>query len=242
MTNRAPDDEGGLASMGAAAGRDSLPRYCLVVGAVLVVFLVIFGVAAALAVPLLDDPGPLLIGGGAVAALCGVAMLVADVLLPVPASLVMIAHGALFGMLAGAALSVVGGVGAALVGYRMGRFAGPSVLRRVCSPVELARAERLVDRWGVLVVLVTRPVPLLAETVAVMAGAHGLGWLRTTVASVLGVLPAAVLYAAAGAVGWTGAAGLVAFGSVLAVAAVLWVVGRTYQGMPMSSLDTDGGP
>ena len=44
----------------------------------------------------------------------------------------------------------------------------------------------------------------------------------------LGVVPAAVLYAAAGAMGRAGSYGLLAFGVVLAVAAVLWVVGRRF--------------
>lgn len=56
---------------------------------------------------------------------------------------------------------------------------------------------------GVLAVVVTRPVPLLAETVAVMAGAERLGPVPSAVASAAGVLPGAVLYAVAGALGWS---------------------------------------
>lgn len=76
-----------------------------------------------------------------------------------------------------------------------------------------------------LAVVVTRPVPLLAETVVVMAGAQTLGWLPTAIAAAVGVLPAAVLYAAAGALGWSGEIGLVTFGLVLLVAALMWIVG-----------------
>jgi uncharacterized membrane protein YdjX (TVP38/TMEM64 family) len=203
-----------------------LVRYWSLVGAVLAVFLVTFAVAAALAVPLLDDPVPLLHGGGLVAALCGLGLLVADVVLPVPSSLVMIAHGALFGAVLGGAVSLVGGVGAALVGYGLGRWAGPPTLRKVCSAAEQERAGRLVDRWGVLAIVATRPVPLLAETVAVMAGAQRLGLPRVVLASVIGVLPAALLYAVAGAIGWSGATDLVVFGLVLLVAVLTWSIGR----------------
>lgn len=191
----------------------------------LAAFLATFALAAWLAVPLLDDPAPLLRGGGVVAALGGLGLLVADVVLPVPSSLVMIAHGALFGAAAGAALSLVGGVGATLVGYGLGRWAGPPALRRVCSAAERERAGRLVDRWGVLAVVATRPVPLLAETVAVMAGAQRMGLGRTVIASVIGVLPAALLYAVAGAIGWSGATDLAVFGLVLLVAVLTWWVG-----------------
>lgn len=98
--------------------------------------------------PLLDDPGPVLAGGGVLAAACGVGLLVADVVLPVPSSLLMIAHGAWFGAAVGSALSLAGGVGAALAGYGLGRWAGPPVLRRVCSAAEREWAARLVRRWG----------------------------------------------------------------------------------------------
>ncbi|MDQ4117404.1 MAG: VTT domain-containing protein [Actinomycetota bacterium] len=204
----------------------SLARYSALVGAVLTVFLLVFLVAAAVAVPLLDDPGPVLATGGVVAAVGGVGLLLADVVLPVPSSLVMIAHGALFGTAIGSALSLIGGVGAALLGYGLGRCAGPPVLRRVCPAAERERAARLVRRWGVLAVVVTRPVPLVAETVAVVAGAERLGSARTAVSSAVGVLPGAVLYAAAGALGWSSDMGLAVFGAVLLGAAVLWWVGR----------------
>jgi uncharacterized membrane protein YdjX (TVP38/TMEM64 family) len=205
----------------------SLARYWLLVGAVLAALLLTFVVVTALAGPLLDEPAALLARGGVVAALCGVGLLVADVVLPVPASLVMITHGALFGAVPGAALSLVGGVGAALAGYGLGHLAGPPALRKVCSAAERERAARLVGRWGVLAVVVTRPVPLLAETVAVVAGAQRLGLLRTVIASVAGVLPAAVIYPVTGSLHASGPTGLVVFGVVLAVAALLWLLGRT---------------
>ena len=211
-----------------AGGEDadvSRARYGLFVGVVLGMFLVTFVVAAS-ALPRLDDPGPLLSGSGVIAAVCGVGLLLADVVLPVPSSVVMIAHGVLFGALAGAALSLIGGVGAAWVGYGLGRCAGPPVLRRVCSAAEQARAARFVDRWGVLAVVVTRPVPLLAETVAVMAGVQTLGWLTTAIAAVGGVCPPRRSTPPQGALGWSGEIGLAAFGLVLLVAALMWLFGR----------------
>jgi uncharacterized membrane protein YdjX (TVP38/TMEM64 family) len=218
---------------GDPGGAAAPARYWLFAGAVLAVLVVTFVVVEALGVPVLEDPAPLLGAGGVAAALGGFGLLAADVVLPVPSSLLMIAHGALFGVLVGGVLSLLGGVAAALLAYGLGRWAGPPVLRRVCSAAERERAGRVVRRWGVLAVVVTRPVPLLAEAVAVLAGAQRLGWLRVGIASAVGALPAAVLYAAVGALSWSGPAGLVAFGSVLLVAALLAVAGRrTSRGTP----------
>jgi membrane protein DedA with SNARE-associated domain len=103
-------------------------------------------------------------------------------------------------------------------------------LRRVCSATERERATKVVRRWGLLAVVASRPVPLLAETVAVVAGAQRLGMLRTAAGAVVGALPGAVLYAAAGAAGSAGPSGLAALGVVLAVAALLWALGSARVG------------
>lgn len=59
-----------------------MKRYWLLTGLMMVLFLVLFGIAEWLHVPILTDPGPLLSKAGWVAAAGGVVLLVADVLLP----------------------------------------------------------------------------------------------------------------------------------------------------------------
>jgi uncharacterized membrane protein YdjX (TVP38/TMEM64 family) len=181
-------------------------------------------------VPLLEDPASWLPGGGVLAGVAGVGLLTADVVLPVPSSLVMIVHGALFGVVIGAALSLLGGMGSALAGYGLGRVGGPPLLRSVCSEAERDRADLLVRRWGLLAVAATRPVPLLAETVAVVAGASCLGPVRTTVAAAAGSLPGAVLYSVAGSLDVGAPSGLVVFAVVSAIAASLWALGLRRHG------------
>ncbi|SCF11403.1 Uncharacterized membrane protein YdjX, TVP38/TMEM64 family, SNARE-associated domain [Micromonospora purpureochromogenes] len=160
--------------------------------------LAVFGAVQALEAPLLTDPSPLLGRAGPVAAATSLALLLADVALPVPSSLVMVANGALFGVLPGTLLSLLGGLGATLVAFGLGRRSR-GLLARTTTSAQRARAERLLNRYGLLAVLVTRPVPVLAETVALLAGTTTLGWWRVTLASAAGVLPAALIYAAAGA-------------------------------------------
>ena len=213
-----------------AGERPRLTRYLLVVAGVLIAFVLAFLLTEAFAVPLLDRPERLLAGSGVLAAVVGVGLLVADVVLPVPSSLVMVAHGALFGAALGATISLVGAVGAALAGYGLGRWVGPPVLRRVCSAAERERAAHLVRRWGLLAVVASRPVPLLAETVALIAGTEQLGVLRTVAGSVVGALPGAVLFAAAGSLGRTGPSGLAVLVVVLAATALLWAFGTAGPG------------
>jgi uncharacterized membrane protein YdjX (TVP38/TMEM64 family) len=178
-----------------------------------------------LGVPLLTDPGPWLSRGGWIAAALGVGLLVADVLLPVPSSLVMIAHGALFGVVGGTLLSLVGSLGAGLFGFALGRRGGP-LLDRLVPLDERQRANVLLQRWGDLAIVVTRPVPILAETLAILAGTSSMTWGRMTLATFAGSLPAALIYALAGATARRLDNVALVFGLVLAVTGVFWLVGK----------------
>ena len=200
-------------------------RYWLFGGLLFALFGLLFVLFEALGLPLLEDPSPWLARGGVGAALLGVGLLVVDVLLPIPSNLVMIAHGALFGVAVGTLLSVLGSMGAFLAGFWIGRRGGPLVARFV-PPQERARADRLLRRWGLLAILASRPVPLLAETVAVLAGASPLGWRRASLASLLGLLPACLLYAWAGATAASFEAGALVFGLVMVLAAAIGLIGR----------------
>lgn len=202
-----------------------MKRYLLIVAATMAFFLVLFFTVEALGVPLLADPTPWMRQGGILAGTLGVGLLIADVLLPVPSSLVMVAHGALFGVLKGTLLSLLGSMGAALVGFAIGRRGG-KLLDRLVTPAERARADQILARWGALAVAVTRPVPLLAETVAIMAGASPLGWRRMALASMVGSLPPSLMYALTGAAVVNFQSTALMFGAVLLATGSVWVVGR----------------
>jgi len=202
-----------------------MKRYLLIVASMITFFLMLFFLVEALGVPLLADPTPWMKHAGVVAAIIGVSLLIADVLLPVPSSLVMVAHGALFGVVTGTFLSLLGSVGAALFGFAIGRRGGP-LLRRIVTPEERARADRMLARWGTLAVIVTRPIPLLAETVAIMAGASPLGWGRMGLAALIGSLVPAVLYALTGASVANFQSTSLIFGIVLVVTGSFWLAGR----------------
>lgn len=200
-------------------------HYWLISGAMVVVFLALFGVVEALGVPVLTDPSPWLIQGGAVAASVGVGLLLVDVLLPVPSSLVMVGHGALFGVWLGTLLSMIGSVGAAAVGFFLGRKGGP-LLDRLVPAEEQARANSMLTRWGGVAVVATRPVPLLAETVAILAGTSPMRWRTLLLSAAAGSLPPAVLYAVTGATAASLDQAWLVFGLVMLITGGFWLVAR----------------
>ncbi|HEX2295721.1 MAG TPA: VTT domain-containing protein [Actinomycetota bacterium] len=198
-------------------------RYWAVAGVTFAAFTVVFVAVEAAGVSLLTDPRSAMDGGGWAAGAIGVSLLAVDALLPVPSSVVMVLHGALYGAVAGAALSLAGRIAAAAVGFALGRRGGPAVDRYVGAGERL-RSQELLDRWGVLGIVASRPVPLVAETVMVLAGAARMPWGAALAAAVAGSLPEVVVYALAGSVAASFGNTAAIFLSLLAVVAVAWVV------------------
>lgn len=200
-------------------------RYALLMLAMMVLFLLMFGVVEWLQIAPLTDPGPWMAHQSWQAALVGQVILLVDVLLPAPASLVMIANGALFGIYLGSLLSLVGGTAASTFGFWLGRRGG-SLLNRLVSEEEQEQANRLLEQFGDLAIVVTRPIPILAETVAIIAGTSTVSWSRMLVASMAGCLPAAVIYAVTGATTTHLDSLPLVFALVLLIAGLFWIIGR----------------
>jgi uncharacterized membrane protein YdjX (TVP38/TMEM64 family) len=202
-----------------------MTRYLAVAATVLALLLVGFLVAEAFDLPLLTDPTPELAQGGVPGAILAVALLAADAVLPVPASLVMVASGALYGTATGALLALGGRVLGAMAGYAIGRRGGPLVARLVPRDGR-DRADGLLRRWGPLAIVATRPVPLVAETMTILAGAASIGWARVALAALVGSVPEAVLYAGSGALARGAGAAAGIWVLLLVLAGALWIVGR----------------
>jgi len=202
-----------------------LRRYWIMAGSLLIFFLLLFFLIQEAGIPLLNDPTPWLNSYGAFAACLGAALLIADIVLPVPSSLIMVTHGALFGVWIGSLLSLIGLVGSAMTGFAIGR-AGNDAIKRFVTEAEYERASRILERWGAMSIVITRPVPLLAETVSILAGASHLRWSTALWASIAGAIPISILYAIAGVTTTRYANGLVIFLLLIVAAYIVWRVGR----------------
>ena len=203
-------------------------RLWLISGSIFLFFLVLFGVFMALGLNMEEIAGELSNRTLPVAAVLAVILLIADVFLPIPSSLIMIANGALFGIWGGGILSLIGGTGASLTGYGIGR-AGGKAAKRLLKPGDQERGERFFTRWGALSVIISRPLPLFSETVAVVAGICRMRPLPMLVSSIAGNLPAAILYAWAGANLQKDPLGLIPLAAVLGIAVLFFVVGKWVQ-------------
>lgn len=209
-------------------------RYLTVAAGVLAFFLTVYLLVDAAAVAALDAPDSTLHDAGAWAAPLAVGLLVADAFVPVASSLVMLSLGTIYGPAGAIALALLGRLGMWLVGFAAGRKAGP-LLGRTVPERERARAERLLTRHGALAVVVSRPAPLLAETVAVLAGASRMSWSKGVFAALVGSIPEAVTYALAGGVARSFQDGAFIWVLFLSVAAGFWIAAALLErrrGMP----------
>jgi uncharacterized membrane protein YdjX (TVP38/TMEM64 family) len=198
-----------------------MKRYALIIFGFVVLFSAMFGLAEWLQISWLVDPAASLQHDKWLAAAGGSALLVLDIVLPVPASIIMGLNGKLFGVPLGTLVSLCGTMAAATIGFSIGRAGGP-LLDRVVKPEERRQAEQLVQKWGALAIIVMRPVPMLAETVTILAGTSGMSWRTFLISAFVGSVPMCYLFALAG----EQASIALMFGAVLALAFVFWLAGR----------------
>ncbi|MBL9116895.1 MAG: VTT domain-containing protein [Verrucomicrobiaceae bacterium] len=132
----------------------------------------------------------------------GIGLLCADILLPIPGTLVMSALGFLYGWLLGGCIAAAGSCLAGLVAYWGSRWGGRGAAVWIAGEDSLAKAER----WfagasaGWLVAL-SRWTPVLPEAVACLAGLARMPVKRFVVSLVCGSVPLGFAFAAIGELG-----------------------------------------
>ena len=149
----------------------------------------------------IDGTISLLRGFGGWGIAVAVLLLASDILLPIPATLVMTALGMLYGPvvggLIGAGGSFLGGMIAFLACAKLGRPAA----RHFVSAAELVRGETLFERWGAWIIVLSRWLPIIPEAVSCMAGIVSMPRRLFTGALACGVVPPAFTFAIVGHLG-----------------------------------------
>lgn len=146
-------------------------------------------------------------------------LLAADVVLPVPSSIVNTAAGSLLGFWAGTGASWAGLMGSAVGGYVLGRGASATALSRLVGDRE-QRLTRTAGRHGAWALVVFRAVPVLAEASVILAGFNRMPFRRFVGTCALSNLGIAAAYAAIGAYAMDMGSFLLAFAGAIGVPAL----------------------
>ncbi len=126
-------------------------------------------------------------------------LLVADILLPIPASIVMIASGMLFGGLLGGLIALIGTLSGSIINFQMSRKLGRDRVKKWMRDREYNNLSMVMRKYGAYIVILTRMIPLFMESVSSIAGISNTKLQKFIVMNVVGFVPIIFLYSYAGA-------------------------------------------
>lgn len=162
----------------------------------------------------------------------GTGLLVADLVLPVPSTVIMSALGWIHGTLGGGAAASLGIILSRLVGYGLGRWIHQPTALKLLGEKDFQRGKRLFARGGGWMLAVSQALPVIPEVLCCTAGLVRMPFGRFLGSLACGSIPVAFLFA------WIGSAGREApawalFFSIAAPAA-LWGLARATRFLDVS--------
>lgn len=132
--------------------------------------------------------------GGIVSSL----LLMSDLVLPVPSSILMTANGVMVGFIGGGMLSFFSSLFASCLGFVLCRRFGRRIYRFFVNEEEDKRVNRFFKRYGDYAIIFSKIVPLMSETLSCLAGLTTMKLSRFILVSSLGLLPISFIYSYAG--------------------------------------------
>ena len=152
----------------------------------------------------------------------GIALLVGDLALPVPGTVVISALGYIYGTLVGGVIAAAGLMLAGVVGYGLGWLCGERFARRWLGERDYEKGRQLFASGGGWVVALSRALPILPEVISCTAGLVRMPFRRFSAALACGSVPMGFLFAAIGRAGHEAPSW--ALGLSLLVPGLLWLL------------------
>ncbi|HEY0966509.1 MAG TPA: VTT domain-containing protein [Opitutaceae bacterium] len=153
--------------------------------------------------------------------LAGIGLLVVDLFLPVPGTVVMSALGYMYGTLMGGAVSATGSFLSGLLAYFLCRKLGRRAAIRLAGEKDLVKGEKLFAHSGGWLVAFSRWLPVFPEVIACMAGLTRMPPAAFMTALACGSVPMGFTYAAIGNLGVESPGAALALSAVVPLA--LWL-------------------
>ncbi|WP_395715658.1 TVP38/TMEM64 family protein [Prosthecobacter sp.] len=140
-------------------------------------------------------------GYGRWAWVAGIVLLIADIALPVPSTVVMSALGWMHGWWLGGLISAAGSMLSGVIAYAACRWLGRGAARWIAGEEGLRRGEEIFEKRGGWLVALSRWMPVLPEAVACLAGLSRMRWRVFLPALACGSVPTGFVFAAIGHMG-----------------------------------------
>jgi uncharacterized membrane protein YdjX (TVP38/TMEM64 family) len=127
-----------------------------------------------------------------------VAVLSTDIFLPVPSSFVSTLAGTRLGITLATLASWIGMTIGAVLGYLLARWCGRPLAERFADSQDLAKMDAASERFGPVLLVVLRAVPVLAEASVLVVGVNRLAWQKFLWPVMLSNLAIALVYSTLG--------------------------------------------
>ncbi|MDE0317950.1 MAG: TVP38/TMEM64 family protein [Candidatus Poribacteria bacterium] len=153
-------------------------------------------------------------------------MIFQSVIAPLPAFLITIANGALFGFWWGMLLSWSSAMLGAALCFYIARFLGAKHVAKIVSQPVVNKTDQFIQRYGNYAILIARLIPYIPfDVVSYAAGLTRIRFLGFWLATGLGQLPATAAYTYLGnkISAYTNLM-LLGFGVVISISIVIWLV------------------
>lgn len=121
-------------------------------------------------------------------------LLIIDILLPVPSSIVMTLSGKFLGFILGGTIAFLGAMLAAWIGFFACRIGGKKIFIRLIGEKDISRVRVWFEKYGIFAIILSRPIPMLTEILSCLAGLSQVSPLTFTLAAILGTLPICFVY------------------------------------------------
>jgi len=145
-------------------------------------------------------------GYGALGPIVSVLLMMAQVVFaPIPASVVQLANGVVYGKFWGTILNFVGQMAGAIMAFFIARMLGKRTVEKLIGKISGNAFESWVDRWGGRALFVVRAIPgMPSDFVSYVAGLTNIRLRTYILATAAGYIPQSLVYAWLGdaAMGW----------------------------------------
>lgn len=153
-------------------------------------------------------------------------MIFQSVIAPLPAFLITIANGALFGFWWGMLLSWSSAMLGAALCFYIARFLGAKHVAKIVSQPVVNKTDQFIQRYGNYAILIARLIPYIPfDVVSYGAGLTRIRFLGFWLATGIGQLPATAVYTYLGnKISTYTNLMLLGFGVVISISIVIWLV------------------
>lgn len=154
--------------------------------------------------------------------------LTADVFFPVPNGLTNTIAGAILGFYIAIPIIWIGLTSGAIVGFALGKFAAKPIAKKILSESELKKSQDLSKKFGISILLLSRPAPAFAEISTVAAGMSGMSWVTFLSVMIISNFFVAIIYALIGTAALTSQSVSLAFIGIAIIPFLFWLLARRF--------------